>query len=90
MNSSSVLSLYPVRVKWASGRLGELDYLKIHLWIPVAVIQNDDICSVQIDAQATCSCRQEEDELLAAFPVVVINLVLSVFPGCVTYDKGVR
>ena len=59
-------------------------HLQVHLWVPVAVIQDDDVCCVEVDAQATCPGGQEEDKFLAPFPVVVINLGFSVFSRCVT------
>ena len=52
--------------------------LKIHLRIPVTVVQNDDVSCVQVDTKTPSTSGQQEDELLAALCIVGINLCLSV------------
>jgi len=42
-------------------------------YVPVAVVQDDDIGSRQIDAEATSTCRQQEDELVAAGLVIFVD-----------------
>jgi hypothetical protein len=42
-------------------------------YVPVAVVQDDDIGSRQIDAEATGTCRQQEDELVAAGLVIFVD-----------------
>jgi len=33
-----------------------------YLGIPIGVVQDDSICTSQIDAKSTCSCGDQEDE----------------------------
>jgi hypothetical protein len=42
-------------------------------YIPIAVVQDDDIGSRQIDAEATGTCCQQEDELVAAGLVIFVD-----------------
>ncbi len=58
-------------------------HLQIHLRVPVTVIQDDNICSVQVDAQAASTRRQQENKLLAALCIVAVDLCLSVLSRCV-------
>lgn len=59
-------------------------HLEIHLRVPVAVVQDDDVGGVQVDAQAAGARGQQENELLAALGVVVVDLRLTVLAGGVT------
>ena len=51
--------------------------LNVIVRIPIGVIDDDRVGSVQVDAQATGSGGQEEDELLGAFSIETINGVLT-------------
>jgi hypothetical protein len=42
-------------------------------YVPVAVVQDDDIGSHQINAEATGTCRQQEDELVPAGLVIFVD-----------------
>jgi hypothetical protein len=57
--------------KSACGFLEREDIRVAHMhpiikYVPIAVVQDDDIGSRQIDAEATTTCCQQEDELVAA------------------------
>ena len=36
--------------------------LLVHRWVPVAVVEDDGVSSCQVDAEASCSCTQQENE----------------------------
>lgn len=55
-----------------------MTHLQVHLRVPVTVIQDDNVCSIQVDAQATSTGGQQENELLTALLIVGVNLSLSV------------
>ena len=65
-------------------------HLQVHLRVPVTVIQDDNVCSVQVDAQATRTGGKQEDEFFTALLIVGVNLSLSVLSRCVacTAQKG--
>lgn len=63
--------------------------LKISLWIPVAVVQHDDIGRRQIDTETTSASRQKKDELLAPWPVVIVDGGNTIFMGGATIDAAV-
>ena len=54
--------------------------LKVDLWVPVAIVEDDDVGGAEIDSQAASACRQHEDELARVRRVVLINRRLS--PRC--------
>jgi hypothetical protein len=56
-------------------------HLKVHLRVPVRIEDDHDVCSVQVDAQAPCTRRQQEDELVAALRIEAVNLRLAVLTG---------
>jgi hypothetical protein len=58
-------------------------HLEIHLGIPIAIVQDNDVGGVKVDAQAPGPCGEQEDELLGALPVVLVDLGLSVLSGCI-------
>jgi hypothetical protein len=45
--------------------VGPHAHLQVVVWVPVAVIDDDSISSSQVDADATSTCRQQEDDLTA-------------------------
>lgn len=47
--------------------------LQIDLGVPVGIVQNDNICTGQVDAKTPCSGGQHKDKLFAARFVVLIN-----------------
>jgi hypothetical protein len=42
-------------------------------YVPVAVVQDNNIGGHQIDAEATGSCRQQKDQLVAAGLVIFVD-----------------
>ena len=65
--------------------------LEVHLGVPVAVEQHHHVCGVQVDTQPPGSSGQQEDELLAALPVVLLDLalpVLSAGVACTQPNSG--
>ena len=53
--------------------VGAVHGLQIRLRIPVAVVENNDVCRSKVDTQATCTSGQAEDELLAVRLVVLVD-----------------
>ena len=47
--------------------------LQVGLRIPVAVVQDDDVGSRQVDSEPASACRQQEDELLSAMGLLTIS-----------------
>ena len=47
--------------------------LQVGLRIPVAVVQDDDVCGREIDTKTTRTSRQQKDELVAVGLVVLID-----------------
>ena len=62
--------------------------LQIHLRVPVTVIQDDNVCRVQVDAQASGTRGQQEDKLLTALCIVGVDLGLSVLTRSVAWDSN--
>ena len=60
------------------GARGQAPYLclEVNLWVPVRVIEDDDISGGQVDAQPTGTGGQHEEKLVTAWPVVLINELL--------------
>lgn len=54
--------------------------LEVHLRVPVRIEDDHDVCGVQVDAQASCARRQQENELVAALRIEAVNLQLAVLP----------
>lgn len=48
-----------------------------YLWVPVTVVQNDNVGSGQVDAQAASSRREEEAELFAAWRVKDLHSIVA-------------
>ena len=46
--------------------------LKIHLGVPIRVVENNDVGCVQVDAETSGASGQHEDKLLAVFDVVFL------------------
>lgn len=44
--------------------MGSIHGLQVHLRIEVTIIDHDSVRSRQVDAEAPCSCREQEDKLL--------------------------
>mmetsp|Transcript_22804 Transcript_22804/g.58024 ORF Transcript_22804/g.58024 Transcript_22804/m.58024 type:complete len:574 (+) Transcript_22804:400-2121(+) len=63
--------------------------LQIHLRVPVAVVQNDDVGGGQVDTQAAGARGQQEHKLLAAGRVVRVDGVLAVLAAGVAVDAAV-
>jgi hypothetical protein len=63
--------------------------LQIGLRVPIRIKQNDNIGSDQIDTQSTSSSCQEEDKLLAAWSIIVIDGGNSGFVIGSTIDSAV-
>ena len=63
--------------------------LQVHLRVPVAVEQDNDVCGVQVDAQAPGARGQQEDELLGALRVVGVDLRLAVLAAGVAINPAV-
>ena len=72
-----------VPVKVRDGHI-KASHLEIHLRVPVRVKDDHDVCSVQVDAQASSTGRQQEDKLLTALCIEAIDLGLTVLTRCVT------
>ena len=53
--------------------------LKIRLWIPIAIKEHNNIGSCQIDAETTSTGCEQEEELLGAWLVVLIDCRNTVF-----------
>ena len=58
--------------------------LEIHLGIPVRVIEDDNVSSIQIDAEATGTRGEQEDEFVSPRSVVLLNLRLAILATCVS------
>ena len=63
--------------------------LQVHLWIPVGVVEDDDVGRVQVDAEASRAGGQHEDEFLAALGVVLLDLTVAVLVGGLTVNAAV-
>ena len=63
--------------------------MQVCLRVPVAIVQNDDIGGRQVDTETTCTSRQEEDELLAARLVVLVDGDDTIFVCSATIDTTV-
>ena len=64
--------------------------LEIHLRVPVAVVEDDDVCGVEVDAEAARPRAQHEDELGAALGVVLLDLAVSVLVRGLAVNPAVR
>ena len=63
--------------------------LQVHLRVPVGVKNDDDVGSVEVDAQSAGPRRQHEDELGRARSVVLLDLRVPVLVGRLTVDTTV-
>lgn len=70
--------------------VGSVHGLKIHLRIPITVVEDDSVGSHQVQTQASCSGRNQEDELVGIWRNEVVNLRLSVIEVSVTVKSAVR
>jgi hypothetical protein len=62
---------------------------KIRLWVPVAVIKNDDVGAGEIDTQSASTGGQHENELLAVRLIVLVDGVDTVLVRGATVDTAV-
>jgi hypothetical protein len=63
--------------------------LQVHLRVPVAVVEDDDVGSREVDAQAARARREQEAKLLAAVRVERVDHVLAVLARRVAVDAAV-
>ena len=63
--------------------------LQVGLRIPVAVVQDDDVGSRQVDSEPASACCQQEDELLTVRLVVLVNRDDTVLMGRTTINTTV-
>ena len=63
--------------------------MQIHLWIPIAVVQNDNVGRRQIDAKAAGARRQHEQELFAARRVKFVDLLLTQLVLSLTVEAAI-
>ena len=47
--------------------------LQVSLRVPVRVVKHDDVSSGEVDAEATGTCRKQEDELLRVGLIVLVD-----------------
>lgn len=64
-------------------------HLQIHLRVPVRVVEHHNVCSGQVDAQATGARGQQEDELLRVGRVERVDAVLTVLARGVAVNAAV-
>jgi hypothetical protein len=53
--------------------MGTVHGLKISLGIPIAVIEDNNVCGGQVDTEPPGSGRKQEDKLVAIRSVVLVN-----------------
>lgn len=63
--------------------------LQIHLWIPIRVIYDDNICCGKVNTKTTSSRRQHEDEFLTAWFIEFIDLSLTVLVRCLSIQSTI-
>ena len=63
--------------------------LQVHLRVPVGVEEDDDVGSVEVDAEAAGPRGQHEDELGRARSVVLLDLRVPVLVGRLAVDAAV-
>jgi len=56
-----------------SDTMSSVHSLKIGLWIPIIVVEYDNICRCQIDTEASNASCEQEDELLVTRLVVLVD-----------------
>ena len=64
--------------------------LHVHLRVPVGVIYNDFVSSLQIDALPSCAGGEEEKELRGALALEALNLFLSFSADSLPIDSAKR
>ena len=69
--------------------MGTVHGLQVGLRVPVTVIQNDNVGGCEVDTQTTSASREQEDELLAVWLVVLVDSDNTVFVGSPTIDTTV-
>ena len=57
--------------------------------VPVTVEQDHNIRRDQIDAQTTCTSRQQEDEFFAVGSIVVVNRADTILMGGSTVNTAI-
>lgn len=63
--------------------------LQIHLWIPIRVIYDDNICCGKVNTKTTSSRWQHKDEFLTAWRIEFIDLSLTVLMRCLSIQSTV-
>ena len=58
-------------------------YLDIIMRVPVGVVDDDGVCGCQVYAQPSCSCGQQEAELLGTWRCSTQPRIVSVCGVCV-------
>ena len=59
------------------------------MWIPIAIVENDGICSLKVDAKTAGAGGQDEDELGAVFLVEAVDGGLAIDVVGVAIDAAV-
>ena len=59
------------------------------MWVPVAVVQNDDVRGREIDTKTTRTSREQKNELVAVGLVVLVDGYYPVIMGGATVDTTV-
>ncbi len=76
---NSIFSDEPVDIDWVflADSMSSIHGLEIHLWVPVAVVNDDCVGAGQVDTQTTGSCGEQEDEFAAIFSHELFDLLVS-------------
>ncbi len=88
---NSVFSDEPVNIDWVflPNSMSSIHGLKIHLWVPIAVVNDDSVGAGQVDSQTTGSCGEQEDKFAAVFFHKLFNLLVSCSHVSRTIDSAI-
>jgi hypothetical protein len=63
--------------------------LQINLWIPITVIQYNDVSSGKINTETSRTCREKKRKRLGTFLVELVNLFITPLSFSVPIDSAV-
>lgn len=58
--------------------MGSIDCLQVNLWVPVAIKNNNDVRSVEVDAKAASACRQNKDLSIGLWVLEHVDSLLAI------------